>query len=74
MRAAMKDLDPAPLVRNLREDLRAIASRLDELQTPGKSDATTLNELGRQTAEIKELLSALASAAAPAGEIGNPVV
>jgi localization factor PodJL len=65
LRAAMKDLDPAPLVRNLREDLRAIASRLDELQTPGKSDATTLNELGRQTAEIKELLSALASRPLP---------
>lgn len=65
LRAAMKDLDPAPLVHNLREDLRAIASRLDELQTPGKSDATALNELGRQTGEIKELLSALASRPLP---------
>ena len=65
LRAAMKDLDPAPLVRNLREDLRAIASRLDELQTPGKTDATALNELGRQTGEIKELLSALASRPLP---------
>ena len=52
-------------MRNLREDLRAIASRLDELQTPGKTDATALNELGRQTAEIKELLSALASRPLP---------
>ena len=74
LRAAMKDLDPAPLVRNLREDLRAIASRLDELQTPGKTDATALNELGRQTGEIKELLERARVAAAPAGEIGNPVV
>ena len=65
LRAAMKDLDPAPLVRNLHEDLRAIASRLDELQTPGKTDATALNELGRQTGEIKELLSALASRPLP---------
>jgi len=65
LRAVMKDLDPAPLVRNLREDLRAIASRLDEAQTPGKSDATALSELGRQTGEIKELLSALASRPLP---------
>ncbi len=65
LRAVMKDLDPAPLVRNLREDLSAIASRLDELRTPGKTDATALNELGRQTAEIKELLSALASRPLP---------
>ena len=65
LRAVMKDLDPAPLVRNLREDLHAIAGRLDELQTPGKSDATALNELGRQTGEIKELLSALASRPLP---------
>ena len=65
LRAVMQDLDPAPLVRNLREDLRAIATRLDELQTPGKTDATALNELGRQTGEIKELLSALASRPLP---------
>jgi localization factor PodJL len=65
LRAAMKDLDPAPLVHNLHEDLRAIASRLDELQTPGKIDAKALNELGRQTSEIKELLSALASRPLP---------
>ena len=65
LRAVMKDLDPAPLMRNLREDLQAIASRLDELQTPGATNATALNELGRQTGEIKELLSALASRPLP---------
>jgi len=65
LRAVMKDLDPAPLVRNLHADLRAIAGRLDELQTPDKIDTRALSEIGRQTSEIKELLSALASRPLP---------
>ena len=65
LRAVMKDLDPAPLVRNLHADVHAIARRLEEIRTPSDADATALSQLGRQTAEIKELLSALASRPLP---------
>ncbi|MGA8172955.1 MAG: hypothetical protein WB816_19290, partial [Methylocystis sp.] len=65
LRAVLRELDPAPLVRNLHTDLQAIASRLDELRAPGNADATALSELGRQTNEVKELLGALASRPLP---------
>ncbi len=65
LRSVLKELDPAPHVRNLQTDLHAISSRLDAMQAPGAVDAKALGELGRQTAEIKELLSALASRPLP---------
>ncbi len=75
LRAAIKDLDPSPIVRNLHEDVQTIGRRLDaiqaqsETQVSGFVDGDALRTLTQQTYEIKQQLSALASRPLPLEKI-----
>ena len=68
LRVALKDLDPAPMLSHLNVDVAKIMRRLDEMQSGG-GDASTLQELSRQTAEIKDSLRLLASRPFPAEKL-----
>ena len=63
LRAALKDLDPAPMLNHLNADVAKITRRLDEMHSG--ADAPALQELARQTAEIKDSLRLLASRPLP---------
>ena len=69
LHAVIKELDPSPIVRNLHADVETIGRRLDNLQTPGAAQAPALEELSRQTSEIRDLLMSLTSRPLPLEKI-----
>ncbi len=74
LRAALKQLDPTPILRNLDEDVAAIARRLEEATQQGDGDAAAMRELARQTAEIKDQLRLLAARPLPLERLEGRVV
>ena len=74
LRTALKELDPAPMLRHLDADVAAILRRLDEVKTEGGADAAALAELARQTAEIKDGLRHLASRPFPVEKLETRLV
>ncbi|BDV37965.1 peptidoglycan-binding protein [Methylocystis bryophila] len=73
LRAVIENLDPRPHMRELDADVRAMADRLDRLETAGDADAAALQELARCAAEIKSALSALAARPLPQEQIETRV-
>ncbi len=69
LRAAIRDLDPSPIVRNLHADVLTIGRRLDALQQPNAADAALIRELVERTGEIREQLSGLAARPLPLEKI-----
>lgn len=67
--AAIKELDPGPLVRSLHADVQAIGRRLDGLQQPGAVDPAVVQLLVGQTQEIRSQLASLAARPLPLEKI-----
>lgn len=65
MRAFVKELDPGPAISGLLAQAQAIGERLDELKTLSGSDSATIEELTKQTGEMRGLLSSIASRLSP---------
>ncbi len=73
LRAVLQDFDARPHMRELDADVRALADRLDRLEAAKETDAASLSELARRTAEIKETLSTLAARPLPQEQIETRV-
>lgn len=69
LRAVIEDLDPTPIVRNLRADVETIGIRLEKLQTGDVAQASAVQDLARETHEIKEQLTTLAARPLPLEKI-----
>ncbi len=69
LRAVLEEIDPRPHMRALETDVRGLADRLDRLEARGDTDAVSLQELGRRTAEIRENLYSLAARPLPQEQI-----
>ncbi|MGE5368696.1 MAG: peptidoglycan-binding protein [Chloroflexota bacterium] len=67
--AAIKELDPGPLVRNLHADVQTIGRRLDALQQPGAVNPAAIELLVSQTQEIRSQLAGLAARPLPLEKI-----
>jgi localization factor PodJL len=63
--AIVKEIDPGPIIRGLHADVQTIGHKLDKLKSPGGADPSAIAELTRQTSEIRNLLSAVASRPLP---------
>jgi localization factor PodJL len=74
LRAAIRDLDPSPIVRNLHADVLTIGRRLDSLQQPSPGDATLVRDLVARVGEIREQLAALAARPLPLEKIETRLV
>ena len=61
LRATIEDLDPTPIVRNLRTDVETIGFRLEKLQEGDAANASAVENLARETHDIKKQLTALMS-------------
>lgn len=69
LRAVIEDLDPTPIVRNLRADVETIGIRLEKLQTGDVAQTSAVRDLWRETHEIKKQLAALAARPLPLEKI-----
>ncbi len=65
LRALLEDMDPTALVHHLRGDVEAVRRRLDQLGASAQGNADGLEELWRQTGEIKELVTTLVARPLP---------
>ncbi|KAF0120723.1 MAG: peptidoglycan-binding domain 1 protein, partial [Methylocystaceae bacterium] len=74
LRAVIEDLDPTPIVRNLRADVETIGIRLEKLQTGDVANASAVRDLARDTHEIKEQLAALMSRPLPLEKIETRII
>ncbi|NUJ78492.1 SEL1-like repeat protein [Methylocystis sp. FS] len=74
LRAVIEDLDPAPIVRNLRADVETIGFRLEKLQNGDVANASAVRDLARETHEIKEQLTALMARPLPLERIETRII
>ena len=74
LRAVIEDLDPTPIVRNLRADVETIGIRLEKLQNGDVANASAVRDLARETHEIKEQLSALMARPLPLERIETRII
>ncbi|MGB5086663.1 MAG: peptidoglycan-binding protein [Methylocystis silviterrae] len=74
LRAVIEDLDPAPIVRNLRADIETIGFRLEKLQNGDVENASAVRDLARETHEIKEQLTALMARPLPLERIETRII
>ncbi|MGJ0396584.1 MAG: peptidoglycan-binding protein [Methylocystis sp.] len=71
---AIEDLDPTPIVRNLRADVETIGIRLEKLQTGNAAHASAVRDLARDTRDIKEQLTALVARPLPLEKIETRII
>lgn len=62
LRTALRELDPRPSIGALEQDMRAIAAKIENLDTRGGADPKTLHAIFEQTREVRDLLSRAAVA------------
>lgn len=74
LRAVIEDLDPAPIVRNLRADVETIGFRLEKLQNGDVANASAVRDLARETHEIKVQLTALMARPLPLERIETRII
>ncbi|MCQ4189473.1 peptidoglycan-binding protein [Methylocystis suflitae] len=74
LRAVIEDLDPAPIVRNLRADVETIGIRLEKLQNGDVANASAVRDLARETHEIKDQLTALMARPLPLERIETRII
>lgn len=74
LRAVIEDLDPTPIVRNLRADVETIGFRLEKLQNGDVANASAVRDLARETHEIKEQLTALMARPLPLERIETRII
>jgi localization factor PodJL len=74
VRAVIEDLDPTPIVRNLRADVETIGIRLEKLQAGDVANATAVHDLARDTHDIKEQLAALMARPLPLEKIETRII
>ncbi|MGJ0426331.1 peptidoglycan-binding protein [Methylocystis sp.] len=74
LRAVIEDLDPTPIVRNLRADVETIGIRLEKLQNGDVANASAVRDLARETHEIKEQLTALMARPLPLERIETRII
>ncbi|MBI5012951.1 MAG: peptidoglycan-binding protein, partial [Methylocystis sp.] len=74
LRAVIEDLDPTPIVRNLRADVETIGIRLEKLQNGDVANASAVRDLARETHEIKEQLTALVARPLPLERIETRII
>lgn len=74
VRAVIEDLDPTPIVRNLRADVETIGIRLEKLQAGDVANATAVRDLARDTHDIKEQLTALMARPLPLEKIETRII
>ncbi|MGZ9409481.1 MAG: peptidoglycan-binding protein, partial [Methylocystis sp.] len=74
LRAVIEDLDPTPIVRNLRADVETIGIRLEKLQTGDVANASAVRDLARETHEIKEQLTTLMARPLPLERIETRII
>jgi localization factor PodJL len=74
LRAVIEDLDPTPVVRNLRADVETIGIRLEKLQKGDVAQASAVRELACETHEIKEQLAALLARPLPLEKIEARII
>jgi len=74
LRAVIEDLDPTPVVRNLRADVETIGVRLEKLQKGDVAQASAVRELACETHEIKEQLAALMARPLPLEKIEARII
>lgn len=74
LRAVIEDLDPTPIVRNLRADVETIGFRLEKLQNGDVANASAVQDLARETHEIKEQLTALMARPLPLERIETRII
>ncbi|WP_051013345.1 SEL1-like repeat protein [Methylocystis sp. SC2] len=74
LRAVIEDLDPTPIVRNLRADVETIGIRLEKLQNGDIANASAVRDLARETHEIKEQLAALMARPLPLERIETRII
>ncbi|MFO1124468.1 MAG: peptidoglycan-binding protein [Methylocystis sp.] len=74
LRPVIEDLDPTPIVRNLRADVETIGVRLEKLQAGNAANASAVRDLARETHEIKAQLSALMARPLPLEKIETRII
>ncbi len=74
LRPVIEDLDPTPIVRNLRADVETIGIRLEKLQTGNAANASAVRDLARDTHDIKEQLTALMARPLPLEKIEARII
>ena len=74
LRPVIEDLDPTPIVRNLRADVETIGVRLEKLQTGNAANAQAVRDLARDAHDIKEQLTALMARPLPLEKIETRVI
>jgi localization factor PodJL len=74
VRAVIQDLDPTPIVRNLRTDVETIGIRLEKLQAGDVANTAAVRDLTRDTHEIKEQLAALMARPLPLEKIETRII
>ncbi|HEY8124579.1 MAG TPA: peptidoglycan-binding protein [Methylocystis sp.] len=74
LRAVIEDLDPTPIVRNLRADVETIGIRLEKLQSGDVANASAVRDLARETHDIKEQLTALVARPLPLERIETRII
>ncbi len=74
LRPLIEDLDPTPIVRNLRADVETIGIRLEKLQTGNAANASAVRDLACETRDIKEQLTALMARPLPLEKIETRII
>lgn len=74
LRPVIEDLDPTPIVRNLRADVETIGIRLEKLQTGNAANAAAVRDLARDTSDIKEQLTSLMARPLPLERIETRII
>ncbi|MGE0196355.1 MAG: peptidoglycan-binding protein, partial [Methylocystis sp.] len=74
LRATIEDLDPTPIVRNLRSDVETIGIRLEKLQTGDVANTAAVRDLARDTHDIREQLTALIARPLPLERIETRII
>ena len=74
LRPLIEDLDPTPIVRNLRADVETIGIRLEKLQTGNAENASAVRDVARETHDIKEQLIALMARPLPLEKIETRII
>lgn len=74
LRPVIEDLDPTPIVRNLRADVETIGFRLEKLQTGNAENASAVRDVARETHDIKEQLTALMARPLPLEKIEARII
>ncbi|MBM3563218.1 MAG: peptidoglycan-binding protein [Alphaproteobacteria bacterium] len=74
LRPVIEDLDPTPIVRNLRADVETIGVRLEKLQAGNAANASAVRDLARETHEIKAQLTALMARPLPLEKIETRII